>query len=51
VSLYSSTVALRRVAYVFTWAVQGTHTIRIVAVGTAGHPRVDVDGFVRLYRP
>lgn len=51
VSLYSSTTALRRVAYAFTWAVQGTHTIRIVLVGTAGHPRVDVDGFVRLYRP
>lgn len=51
VSLYSSTTALRRVAYAFTWAAQGTHTIRIVVVGTAGHPRVDVDGFVRLYRP
>jgi beta-N-acetylhexosaminidase len=51
VSLYSSTTALRRVAYAFTWAVQATHTIRIAVVGTAGHPRVDLDGFVRLYRP
>jgi hypothetical protein len=23
----------------------GLHTIKVVVVGTAGHPRVDVDGF------
>jgi hypothetical protein len=51
VSLYSATAALRRIAYAHNWASQGTHTIRIVAVGTSGHPRVDVDAFVRLYRP
>jgi beta-N-acetylhexosaminidase len=51
VSLYASTTALRRVAYALTWGSQGTHTIRIVVAGTAGHPRVDVDAFVRLYRP
>jgi beta-N-acetylhexosaminidase len=51
VSLYASTTALRRVAYALTWGSQGTHTIRIVVLGTAGHPRVDVDAFVRLYRP
>jgi len=51
VSLYAPTAALRRIAYVLNWNTQGTHTIRIVVVGTAGHPRVDVDAFVRLYRP
>ena len=25
--------------------VGGIHTIKVVVVGTAGHPRVDVDGF------
>jgi beta-N-acetylhexosaminidase len=51
VNLYSSTTALRRVAYAWSSSSQGTHTIRIVVVGTVGHPRVDVDAFVRLYRP
>ena len=51
VSLYSATTALRRIVYAANWNSQGTHTIRIVVVGTAGHPRVDVDAFVRLYRP
>jgi hypothetical protein len=27
----------------------GTHTLKVVVVGTPGHPRVDVDGFLRLY--
>jgi beta-N-acetylhexosaminidase len=51
VSLYASTTALRRIAFAASWPSQATHTIRIVVVGTAGHPRVDVDGLVRLYQP
>jgi hypothetical protein len=35
----------RYVAFTKTWSSVGTHTIRIVAVGTPGHPRVDVDAF------
>jgi hypothetical protein len=35
----------RYVAYTKTWSSVGTHTIRVVAVGTPGHPRVDVDAF------
>jgi len=35
----------RYVAYAKTWSNVGTHTIRVVAVGTPGHPRVDVDAF------
>jgi hypothetical protein len=35
----------RYVAYTKTWSTVGTHTIRVVAVGTPGHPRVDVDAF------
>jgi hypothetical protein len=45
VSLYASTTTYRYVAYQKTWGWSGTHTIRIVIVGTAGHPRVDVDAF------
>jgi hypothetical protein len=35
----------RYVAYTKTWSSVGTHTIRIVAAGTPGHQRVDVDAF------
>ena len=51
VSLYAATAASRRIVYAASWASQGTHAIRVVVVGTAGHPRVDVDAFVRLVRP
>ncbi|HEY4227072.1 MAG TPA: hypothetical protein VGM49_01950 [Candidatus Limnocylindrales bacterium] len=51
VSTYASTAAYRRVLYAFAWSTQGTHTIKIVVVGTAVHPRIDLDAFVRLYFP
>jgi hypothetical protein len=48
ISLYSTTTTARAQVYAINWAVSGAHTIRIVVVGTAGHPRVDLDAFVRL---
>jgi hypothetical protein len=51
VSTYATTTSLRRLAFATSWPTQGTHTIRIVVVGTPGHRRVDVDAFVRLYAP
>jgi hypothetical protein len=47
VSLYSTTTTAKAQVYAFNWATSGAHTIRIVVVGTAGHPRVDIDAFVR----
>ena len=44
VSLTGAT-SYRRVAYSAAWASVGIHTITIVVVGTAGHPRVDLDAF------
>jgi hypothetical protein len=44
ISLYGAT-AYRRIAYATSWGSIGTHTIKIVVVGTAGHPRVDLDAF------
>lgn len=35
----------RYVAFTKTWSSVGTHTIRVVAVGTPSRPRVDVDAF------
>src|SRR2546423_12004061 len=48
VSLYSSTFHARRVIFTKAWGTVGTHTIKLVPVGTAGHPRVDIDAFVVL---
>jgi hypothetical protein len=36
----------RRVVFTRTWATSGGHSIRVVVVGSKGHPRVDVDAFV-----
>lgn len=41
----SGTTAYRRIAYSTGWASLGTHSIKIVVVGTVGHPRVDLDAF------
>ena len=43
VNLNAATTTFGRVAFARTWSASGFHTIRIVVVGTAGHPRVDVD--------
>ena len=48
ISTYSTTTRYRQLVYQFSWSVPGTHKIKIVVVGTAGHPRVDLDAFVVL---
>lgn len=47
-SLRASTSAYRSIVFARNWTTVGSHSIKIVVVGTAGHPRVDVDAFVRL---
>jgi hypothetical protein len=48
VSLYASTYSYRQIVWSMNWSSRVARTITVVVVGTAGHPRVDVDGFVRL---
>jgi beta-N-acetylhexosaminidase len=48
VSLYAPSFHARRIVYARHWSANGSHTITIVNLGTAGHPRVDVDAFIRL---
>jgi hypothetical protein len=48
VSLYSTTYQAKRIVYAYTWGANAAHTMQIVVVGTAGHPRIDVDAFGRL---
>ncbi len=48
VSLYSTTGQSRAMVFARNWTTVGTHTVKVVVAGSAGHPRIDVDGFVRL---
>ena len=45
VSLKSSTLLPRRAVFTYAWSSAGRHRITIRVLGTAGHPRVDVDEF------
>ena len=46
VSTYAAANTGAQVMWTNWFAAPGQHTIRIVVAGTAGHPRVDVDGFL-----
>ncbi len=46
VSTRSSSKLNRLIAFTFAWAGDGAHTLKIVNLATAGHPRVSVDGFL-----
>ena len=48
INLYSKTYQARRILYAYNWATNGSHSIKLVLLGTAGHSRVDVDAFVSL---
>jgi hypothetical protein len=48
VSSAASPTIYRRMLFQFAWATAGTHSVKVVVSGTAGHPRVDVDAFVAL---
>ena len=50
ISLHASTYISRWIAFARSWSANDNHTLKIVVAGTAGHPRVDVDAFVRLTR-
>jgi hypothetical protein len=51
ISLYASSYTYRYIAYQRWWTTSGTHTIKIVVVGTSGHPRIDIDAFAVLRDP
>ena len=48
IDTYAATTAFRRIIWSRTFGASGTHTIRLVVVGTAGRPRVDLDAFLVL---
>ena len=48
VNLYSAVSRSRQIVFTRAWSRSGTHTVRIVGLATAGHPRVTVDAFLAL---
>lgn len=48
INLYSVKSQARIVVFARNWSVVGTHTIKVVVLSTAGHPRVDLDSFIVL---
>ena len=48
IDLYRSTAQSRVVLFSHAWTTVAPHTVRVVVLGTAGRPRVDIDGFAVL---
>lgn len=48
VSAYRSSGLSKVVIFSKAWASSGSHRIKLVVVGTSGHPRFDIDAFVVL---
>ena len=48
IDLYRSTAQSRVVLFSRAWTTVAPHTVRVVVAGTAGRPRVDIDGFAVL---
>lgn len=46
VNTHSAAPTYRSIVFERHWAAVGVHTVKIVAVGTAGHARVDIDAVV-----
>src|SRR6185312_14834991 len=46
--LRAATSVQRQVVFTRTWATAGTHTIRIVGLGTHGHPQISLDALLVL---
>lgn len=46
IDLYAAATRYRQVVWTRTWSTLGKRTVKLVVVGTAGRPRVDVDAFV-----
>jgi hypothetical protein len=48
INLFRASPIARQMVFTRTWAASGTHTVEVRALGTPGHPRVDIDAFVVL---
>jgi hypothetical protein len=48
VDLHSAAAVHRRIVFAHAWATDGSHTIKIVCAGTAGHATIDVDAILTV---
>jgi hypothetical protein len=48
VNLTRSSTLPRSIVFATSWSTRGTHSVKILVVGTEGHPRIDVDAFAVL---
>ncbi|HEY4228262.1 MAG TPA: glycoside hydrolase family 25 protein [Candidatus Limnocylindrales bacterium] len=48
ISLNAASSHARQIVYAYNWSTNGVHSIKIVDRATSGHPRIDVDAFLRL---
>jgi hypothetical protein len=48
VNLHNASAAHRRIVFAHAWNGDGVHTIKVVCVGTPGHPTIDVDAFLTV---
>jgi hypothetical protein len=48
IDLYSSSAKYRQTVWYTSFASVGTHTVKIVVLGTSGRPRVDVDAIAKF---
>jgi hypothetical protein len=48
IHLRSATAIHRRVVFTRSWATSGAHTIKIIALGTYGHPLISLDALLTL---
>ncbi len=46
VDMHRSKLYSRRIVFSRSWASSGSHAVKVVVLGTSGHPRVDVDAFL-----
>jgi len=46
VDLHRSSAISKVIVFSRSWSTKARHTVRLVVLGTSGHPRVDVDGFI-----
>ena len=48
ISLRRSSTANKVVVFARSWPTTGAHTVKLVVLGTSGHPRIDIDAFAIL---
>ena len=48
INLHASAGTLRQLVFTRAWSSPRSHSVRLVVLGSSGHPAVDLDGFVIL---